>query len=356
MATLPTDISRRRPSAEWIAALSRSGVAIGGARFDALLLWGSPMLALLAVYGWLGAARAFSPLIRGHLTSTLVVGSLLITYAHLFAVLPRAYLNREVFKANRLRLTLVPLLLIAGVMLSPTLFAAAVALGVFWDIHHTAMQNFGLSRIYDMKAGNDPQYLRATDLRLNWMLYVGPLMAGAAFSYHVDSLRQLDRLGIGEIAQLPGLVEGHLRLFGAVAVAAWAVILLWAALDYRRAIAAGYRMPAHKLGLLITTSLVSIIAWGFSSPLVALASINIYHATQYFALVWLKEGERMSRWAKVKPRLALDLFLGGCLLAGIFYQLAAQANIRWLLAPFIACSLLHFWFDGFVWSVRKRQV
>jgi len=356
MATLPTDISRRRPSAEWIAALSRSGMAIGGARFDALLLWGSPMLALLAVYGWLGAARAFSPLIRGHLTSTLVVGSLLITYAHLFAVLPRAYLNREVFKANRLRLTLVPLLLITGVMLSPTLFAAAVALGVFWDIHHTAMQNFGLSRIYDMKAGNDPQYLRATDLRLNWMLYVGPLMAGAAFSYHVDSLRQLDRLGIGEIAQLPGLVEGHLRLFGAVAVAAWAVILLWAALDYRRAIAAGYRMPAHKLALLITTSLVSIVAWGFSSPLVALASINIYHATQYFALVWLKEGERMSRWAKVKPRLALDLFLGGCLLAGIFYQLAAQANIRWLLAPFIACSLLHFWFDGFVWSVRKRQV
>jgi len=356
MATLPTDISRRRPSAEWIAALSRSGMAIGGARFDALLLWGSPMLALIAVYGWLGAARAFSPLIRVHLTSTLVVGSLLITYAHLFAVLPRAYLNREVFKANRLRLTLVPLLLITGVMLSPTLFAAAVALGVFWDIHHTAMQNFGLSRIYDMKAGNDPQYLRATDLRLNWMLYVGPLMAGAAFSYHVDSLRQLDRLGIGEIAQLPGLVEGHLRLFGAVAVAAWAVILLWAALDYRRAIAAGYRMPAHKLALLITTSLVSIIAWGFSSPLVALASINIYHATQYFALVWLKEGERMSRWAKVKPRLALDLFLGGCLLAGIFYQLAAQANIRWLLAPFIACSLLHFWFDGFVWSVRKRQV
>jgi len=356
MATLPTDISRRRPSAEWIAALSRSGVAIGGARFDALLLWGSPMLALLAVYGWLGAARAFSPLIRGHLTSTLVVGSLLITYAHLFAVLPRAYLNREVFEANRLRLTLVPLLLIAGVMLSPTLFAAAVALGVFWDIHHTAMQNFGLSRIYDMKAGNDPQYLRATDLRLNWTLYVGPLMAGAAFSYHVDSLRQLDRLGIGEIAQLPGLIEGHLRLFGAVAVAAWAVILLWAALDYRKAIAAGYRMPAHKLALLMTTSLVSIIAWGFSSPLVALASINIYHATQYFALVWLKEGERMSRWAKVKPRLALDLFLGGCLLVGIFYQLAGQANIRWLLAPFIACSLLHFWFDGFVWSVRKRQV
>lgn len=356
MATLPTDIYRRRFPAEWLAALFSSRWAIGGARFDALLLWGSPIVALLFVYGWLGVARAFPPVTTHHLTSTLVVGSLLITYAHLFAVLPRAYLNREVFKANRLRLTLVPLLLIAGVMLSPMLFAAAVALGVFWDIHHTAMQNFGLSRIYDMKGGNDPQCLRGTDLRLNWMLYVGPLMAGAAFSYHVDSLRQLDRLGIGEIAQLPGLVEGHLRLFGAVAIAAWAVILLWAALDYRKAIARGYRMPAHKLALLISTSLVSIIAWGFSSPLVALASINIYHATQYFALVWLKEGERISQWAKIKPRLALDLFLGGCLLLGIFYQLAGQANMRWLLAPFIACSLLHFWFDGFVWSVRKRQV
>jgi hypothetical protein len=27
-----------------------------------------------------------------------------------------------------------------------------------------------------------------------------------------------------------------------------------------------------------------------------------------------------------------------------------------LLAPFIACSLLHFWFDGFVWSVRRSDV
>ena len=56
------------------------------------------------------------------------------------------------------------------------------------------------------------------------------------------------------------------------------------------------------------------------------------------------------------PRAAFFAFCAACAVVGVLYQLATKADIKWLMAPFIACSLLHFWYDSFVWSVRKKQV
>lgn len=356
MATLPVDVAEAQGAGPRISALSEPRFAIGGPRFDFLLFWGVPILALVMVQAWLGVALLMPASLGERMAGGLGFLSAVITYAHLIAVAPRAYLNREVFEANRFRLTVIPVLLLAALLISPTLLAIGAVVGLFWDVHHSAMQNFGLSRIYDMKAGNDAQVLRRTDLRLNWMLYVGPLLAGASLPVHLDSLRKLDSVGLTDVARLPGLFEGHLGAIGIAAIIAWASILAWTIYDYRKAMAQGYRLPMHKLALVGSTGLVSLLAWGFSSPLVALVSINIYHAFQYFALVWLKEGGRMTALFKAKPRMALDLFIVACAIVGVAYQYATTANISWLLAPFLACSLLHFWYDSFVWSVRKKQV
>lgn len=356
MATLPLENRRDDARSGWLASLSEPRDAIGGPLFDALCLWGSPLLALIGVNMWLGLALNVAAPFGDGMARTLATAAAILTFAHLIAVAPRAYLNRDVFAAHRIRLTLIPVLLIAALMVSPALLTVAVVVTVFWDVHHSAMQNFGLSRIYDLKAGNDPERLRRTDLRLNWILYVGPLIAGASFPVHVDSLRKLETVDLVAIARLPGILEtGHAGLV-AIAIGCWLAILLWAVRDYRVAIAQGYRLAPHKFALLLSTGLVSLLAWGFSSPLVALVAINIYHAVQYFALVWLKEGRRMTTAARMTPRRAFGLFLGGSLLFGIAYHLAASADLRWIVAPFTACSLIHFWFDGFVWSVRKRQV
>jgi len=236
------------------------------------------------------------------------------------------------------------------------LLAVGGAVAIFWDVHHSAMQNFGLSRIYDMKAGNDPQTLRKTDLRLNWFLYVGPLAGGAALMMHLHALDRLDAVGLASIARLPGLLSGQLSLISGIAIAAWVLVIVWSAMDYRKAMAIGYRIPAHKVALICSTGFVSVAAWGFSSPLIALASINIYHAVQYFALVWLKEGARMTTLSRRSSRVTFLAFCAACASVGILYQLATKADIKWLMAPFVACSLLHFWYDSFVWSVRKKQV
>ncbi|MCA1700356.1 MAG: hypothetical protein LC790_16235 [Actinobacteria bacterium] len=341
--------------------------AIGGPRFDALLLWGCPLASALLVWLWLAAAGMFAPPARELAVTALSVGVVILTFAHLIAVVPRAYMNREVFETHRRRLIWVPILLISGLLASPALLLLAGVVAVFWDVHHSAMQTFGLARIYDMKAGNPPLALRRTDLRLNWVLYVGPIAAGASLMQHLVHLNDLQPLGWSALTTLPSLAQSHALGVREGAVVAWIMFLLWAAWDYRAAAARGYSLPVHKAALVGSTAFVSVAAWGFATPVAAFAIVNLFHAVQYFALVWLKEGGRMQagtaklagggadqpawaaqRWA------ALFLFLGLCLAFGIAYHLWRDA--RWLAGPFIACSLLHFWFDSFVWSVRKKQV
>lgn len=356
MATRPVEALDAKRAYGSLPDLSDPRLAIGGARFDALLIWGVPVIALLFVQFWLRAAIMLPEPTAVAMANVLVLISAVLTYAHLVAVVPRAYLNKDVFQSNRARLTLVPVVLLAGLLLSPALLVIGGVAAIFWDIHHSAMQNFGLSRIYDMKAGNDAQILRRTDLRLNWFLYVGPLAGGAALMKHLHALDRLDGIGLIAIARLPGVLSGHLTLISLIAIVAWLVVLGWSVHDYRKAAAKGYRLPAHKAALIASTGFVSLVAWGFSSPLVALASINIYHAVQYFALVWLKEGGRMTVFSGRSPRVTFLAFCAACTGVGVLYQMASTADPKWLMAPFIACSLLHFWYDSFVWSVRKKQV
>ena len=354
MATLP--IADGNSAGAINSSLSDPRRAIGGPRFDLLFFWGSPILASILVWAWVLAAQALPAGPQKGAIAALAYAVAVLTFAHLVAVVPRAYLNKDVFSANRGRLVVVPLLLVAALLVSPVLLVCAAVLAVLWDVHHSAMQTFGIGRIYDMKAGNGPHVLRSTDLRLNWALYVGPIAAGASLVAHAESFSDFSRLDWTLLASGPGIVASHVEPIRYAAIAAWAATLAWAVRDYRAAAAAGYRMPAHKAALLGSTGLVSILAWGFAPPFMAFAMINIFHAVQYFALVWLKEGERI---AAVIPsggsrRLALAAFLICCGGFGIAYAAVDETSL--LIAPFVACSLLHFWFDSFVWSVRKKQV
>ena len=354
MATVPIAQASTGPIHGNLADPAR---AIGGPRFDMLFFWGAPVIASILVWAWVLTARAMPADAGQSAVAWLAYAVGVLTFAHLVAVVPRAYLNRDVFSANRGRLLIVPVLLLAALLVSPILLVCAAVLVVFWDVHHSAMQTFGIGRIYDMKAGNGPNVLRSTDLRLNWALYVGPIAAGASLVAHAESFEDFARLDWTLLASGPGIVASHVDSIRYAAVAAWAFAIAWAIRDYRAAAAGGYAMPAHKAALLVSTGLVSVLAWGFAPPFMAFAIINLFHAVQYFALVWLKEGGRISAvlpGGGSRPSLALAAFLLACAAFGILYAAIDQKSL--LIAPFLACSLLHFWFDSFVWSVRKKQV
>jgi len=353
MATAIADLAKRHPIEGRLGDPSR---AIGGPLFDAFCFWGAPLVASLFVWLWASVALAL-PGAEGHAAIALLIGAVgILTFAHLIAVVPRAYFNREVFAANRRRLTIVPTVLIAALFLSPAILVLGTLLVVFWDVHHTAMQNFGLGRIYDMKAGNDAHKLRRTDLALNWALYIGPIAAGASLLSHFAGFGALRTIDLDSIAAAPGVIESHSGPIRDLAIATWIGTILTAAILYAKERGRGYRLPAHKAALLLTTGGVSIAAWGFAPPFMAFAIVNLFHAIQYFAIVWLKEGGRIREKLRLAPggRIGFAIFFALCTLFGIAYFAANSFKV--VLAPFIACSLLHFWYDSFVWSVRKRQV
>jgi len=353
MATAAANLAKRRPIE---GRLSDGSRAIGGARFDALFFWGAPLAAALFVWLWAGIALIV-PAPAGQAAIALLVGAIgILTFAHLIAVVPRAYFNEEVFASNRARLTIVPVALIAALFASPVLLLLGAILTVFWDVHHSAMQTFGLARIYDMKAGNHALALRRTDLVLNWALYVGPIAAGASLLSHFAGLDSLRTIDLGALAAAPGVIESHSALIRGLAISAWLGAILGAAWIYRGEMRRGYSMPVHKAALLLSTGGVSIAAWGFAPPFMAFAIINLFHAVQYFAIVWLKEGDRIGQRLRIAPgrRIAFPAFLALCGAFGIAYF--AAESFQLFLAPFVACSLLHFWYDSFVWSVRRKQV
>ncbi len=57
----------------------------------------------------------------------------------------------------------------------------------------------------------------------------------------------------------------------------------------------------------MSTGLVSIYTWGFNTWGEAFFIMNVFHAVQYFGIV-------------------------------------------------LVMSIMHFWYDGFIWSVQKKQV
>lgn len=348
------------PGESLLAGLRRSDRAIVSPLGDALFFWGAPLLALGSIVALLTVAGALPHAAGASLTDGTVAALAILTYAHLIAVAPRAYLNRDVLSAHTARLTVVPVLLVATLLLSPVALAAGLVLSVFWDVHHSAMQTFGLGRIYDMKAGNDPHALRRVDLLLNAALYIGPIAAGASMVVHFQSFDSFRAVGWATLTTVPAIAIRAAWWVQVAGVTAWIVTVGAAVLAYHRAATRGYRLSAHKQALLFSTAAVSILAWGLAPPAIAFLTVNLFHAMQYFALVWLKEGGRMRALLPAhRGKLALPLFLAGCTGFGAlywhFHEIGLAGAGAWM-APFVACSLLHFWYDAFVWSVRKKLV
>ena len=355
MASRPITTTEDQPTGArgFFAQLADPSRAMAGPRVDALLFWGAPMAVLVMLALYLKGTELLAPGGGTDMAVYVFFFATLITNGHLVAVFPRAYLNREVFAANRFRLTVIPALLLLALFASPTVFIVAGIVAFFWDVHHSAMQTFGLARIYDFRAGNDRNALRRTDLVLNWLLYVGPIFWGASFLVHAEQLGNFVDTPLTVLATAPGYLEGSQTIIRDIALAVWGVTIAWAVVNYRRAMAKGYRPPAHKMALIVGTGSVTFLAWGYLPPLIAFATINIHHALQYYAIVWLQEGKRITAFTRLGTTAAFAAFVLFTAVLALGYDFATRMDSHLWLVPFLACSLLHFWYDGFVWSVRK---
>jgi hypothetical protein len=122
----------------------------------------------------------------------------------------------------------------------------------------------------------------------------------------------------------------------------------------------GHRVSPLKVYLVASTGLCSIYTWGFNSWGEAFFIMNLFHAVQYLALVWAMEKRRIMSRLRVSesPRgklMALAVFLGAVSAYGLGAELL-DPDFKTLWALTMVVSLMHFWYDGFIWSVARKQV
>ena len=279
-------------------------------------------------------------------------------HAHLFIVLFRSHGNRSVLREHPYRFTVVPALIFGGMLVSTWAAVIGSVLATFWDVYHSGAQTFGFGRIYDAKAGNDPKEGRKLDFALNQLLYAGPILAGATMMDHVEDFNEFDEVGSVFFTSVPAFMEGHhgtiarlVLLLGVLLVAAYAY-------SNWRMYQAGRNVSWQKVYLYTSTGLVSVYTWGFNSWGEAFLIMNVFHALQYFGIVWTMEKKnmrRMFRLEKLPIAVTLLVFVGVAVCYGLAVEAWGDGRSHAWWCFHITVSLMHFWYDGFIWSVRKKQ-
>ena len=329
--------------------------------YDAVFFIGAPIVALALGLGMVDTALATEPVAlfgRKEAISDLFIGSFIM--AHLVLVVVRSHANPAIFHLHRGRFVIFPIALFAAMLLWPPAMICVTVLATWWDVYHSSLQTFGLGRIYDRRAGNDPTVGRELDYGLNLILYIGPILAGATLMDHLDSFEGFGDLGWTFLASVPARATDYQAALTLVVAGMGAAYVVFYITAYARLARRGYRISIPKVVLLASTGLVSLYAWGFNSFGEAFFVMNFFHALQYFALVWWSEKGNLGRILGLANRpggraVTLLVLLGAAFAYGVFAYTSDDSN-RPIICLTLTISIMHFWYDGFIWSVRKNQV
>jgi hypothetical protein len=281
-----------------------------------------------------------------------------LSAAHVIVTFARTHGNLEIFQSHVLRFTIVPVLLFATLALSPVARGLAVIVSVVWDVHHTGMQTFGLARLYARRAGNTGRDGRTLDLLLNHVLYAGPILVGGGLLLHLQRMGPLAReWGVLNLRLEGGWMDGArvALVVGGVAVIAAHAIGHWQLA--RR----GVPVSPQAVALLGATALTSIISWGLNPFGLSLITMKIFHCVQYVTLMAVVERTQVSGWfgeagrTLSLPRVALALLVPALLFGAWTQSPLIDANAGLASALILSVTLLHFWYDGFTWSMRTSE-
>lgn len=320
-----------------------------------------PVLALCVGIAISGTAFTNAPVVlagREMTAASLCIG--VLVHAHLVAVLARSHANPTILSLYPIRFIWVPLLLWAGIASSSWMVVIATVVATFWDVWHSGAQTFGFARIYDRNHGAPPDQARRLDFWLNQLLYAGPILAGATLIDHLDELEGFADLGAVFLAEVPAMAQSRQRYLTWVILIVGSAFLAYYVHAYWRLYRRGYRMPWLKVYLLVSTGACSIYTWGFNTWGEAFFIMNSFHAVQYLALVWATERGHIARRLRVAGRrggmlVTALVFFGGVAAYGFGVELL-DPSFQTLWAVTMVVSLMHFWYDGFIWSVTRKQV
>jgi hypothetical protein len=348
---------------------------------DQLFIIAAPLLSLafaLLLVMQFGVERGGTMVITAHV---------ILTVAHHLPTFIRIYGDHELMRRYRWSFLLGPVVPLAFA-LAVLAYLHAQGLPVeyvlylylflaLWDPWHFLRQHFGFMRIYDRGNAAPVQLASGMDWWLCTAWFVHIMVASSEWIPGV--LEDLYRsAGIPLLLWLPA---GGLQVAAGVsAVLASTMTLVYAGYLFW-CVRRGWFVSSAKLALLCCTFGVMYLTytpnswmqslapgWGFK---LGFATVGIVHMTQYLAIVW-RYDQRLAAQQRARPGvfqwlharrtasgvvLAAMLYVGLCIAYGDL--VTTRPENRWLLSLVLAVgfvsTLLHYYYDGFIWKIRHRE-
>lgn len=274
----------------------------------------------------------------------------------------RCYGDRELFERFKWRFLLMPPLFIATSMFFTwNDLHGLMMVVVFWGGWHGLMQLYGFMRIYDMKRGWRDSTTAKLDFGLCFSIFLAGTMFSEARMYGMMGALWNSGVPLLDPIWLVGMRYGTAFIVLSI-VAAYVVNLvrtsrMGVSISWVKLLLAGTTGAFYWVCGLVTTNLV-----------VGIAMFEIFHALQYYAIVWTYNRRLAERTSGRFGPLAfmfqdrwvfLGLYLAAIVAFGCFRFFGASAESQTLqnvvVAMITASSLLHYYYDGFIWKFRETK-
>lgn len=321
------------------------------------------LLVMLAVWKWSGLSD---------MTVFSILFGLIVTGHHMPGWI-RAFGEPAVYERHKARLW-VSLIAVPGLVITSAVLGLGVVgltIAAAFDLWHVAMQQHGFGRIYAAKAGDRARRSARLDMAcvLTWYLTVvawsDPWMEGIARAFRKAGLPIFDLV----------TPAGWLRVKQGLLAASLALLALYVANAFRLWKTERVSTPNKHL-LHFFAFAVMIWSYQFPSWYRAQSVQNLFHASQYFFMVWVYGNLSIRRDATRPGRLYRSLFqtrrgtlffafLVGLYGVGAYYLYAAgyrliggdaDRTMQIIGSVAITSLLLHFYVDSFIWKVRSKEV
>jgi len=308
---------------------------------------------------------------------------LALNFAHRHLTLPIVYCDREVFDRHPVRFTLVPIAVFAVFLAEPALrasdrtaiaFVSVATVSGAWGIWHTLQQKYGILRLYAVKS-ELPDRLRPPPwvdrLLVHGWFPLWALFLGTAYRDTVDAGFARARPFLAPVLDaLPSVTSWLLPAAAALAAASVGGFLWY---EWR-----GNRFgnPARLFMGLGTASLSCCFL--LFDPVKVFLAYTFSHAVEYFVFVWAYQRKRYA--APTSPASLMKRLLrhpavyywsflvatGGVYVLMKYWgvrivpeaqrlKFAGISGATWVYYWGIAQSMIHFYYDGFLWKMRSPE-
>ena len=324
-----------------------------GPAFDLTFVGGISILAVAV-----GALVVANP---NFFLDAFLLNAWLLGYHHVVSTFTRLTFDRDSFNENRSLITWLPLIVLTGVFALCLLFGQWIltTIYLYWQWWHYTRQSYGVSRIYQRKAGID------NDLLSKLIIYTLPVWGILHRSFQAP-----DQFLFADVKVLPV----PLWLVVAAGCVTLVVIASWMA-QTMKSLVQGTLPVAHTLYVCSHLLIFGIGYIAFEDINHGWLVLTVWHNCQYILTVWMFNNNRFKSGVDPKHRFLSSLsqrhniasYFVGCLLISTAVYAALQYSVTWLVIAtattlplftiaFQAVNFHHYLVDAVIWKIRRKPV